>query len=234
MVRRSDRPELRRPEQIGVLVVSGVRLHRDQLCGLLETYSAITVWGAAGDAEQALELLHGADPVPAVGIVDVSGSRGVGEAETIRRRCPELALVSIGLADVESDVVELAEAGVLGFLTSEAGPDELATAIECAARGEALCSPSIAAALVRRLGDRSRGRSNGRLTDRLTVREAEVARLVAEGLSNKQIARRLSIELSTVKNHVHHILEKLQIDRRGEVSAQIPRAEDSVLGVNPR
>ncbi len=82
-----------------------------------------------------------------------------------------------------------------------------------------LCTPRIAALLLRRVAEAAAPRSSG--LERLTPRETEIVDLIEQGLSNKQIARRLSIELATVKNHVHNILEKLEVARRGEAVARV-------------
>jgi DNA-binding NarL/FixJ family response regulator len=206
---------------IEVLVVSGVRLHRDGLCGLLGGCGGISVWGEALDAGDAAGLMKRAGTPPDVAVIDLAATAGADEALRVRDLCPGVAVVSVGLADSDADVLVLAEAGVVGFLTRVAGPDEPVAALECAARGEVLCSPRIAAAFVRRLGDLSRDRPDAGQLMPLTGREFEIAELITNGLTNKQIARRLSIELPTVKNHVHHILEKLDVKRRGEVGPRL-------------
>jgi DNA-binding NarL/FixJ family response regulator len=88
-------------------------------------------------------------------------------------------------------------------------------------RDEMACSPRIAAALLRRVASLAVERSPWPSGARLTARELEVLGLIDEGLSNKQIAGRLCIELATVKNHVHNILEKLQVGRRSEAALQV-------------
>jgi DNA-binding NarL/FixJ family response regulator len=97
---------------------------------------------------------------------------------------------------------------------------DLRRAIESAWNGEAICSPRVAADAFSRLARLSAGRPPAPLSE-LTPREQEVARLIEQGMSNKQIARRLVITLATVKNHVHNVLEKLRVRRRGEVGARI-------------
>jgi DNA-binding NarL/FixJ family response regulator len=99
----------------------------------------------------------------------------------------------------------------------------LANAIESAAHGELRCNPKIAAVLVQRLSSLSAPSAQGPNLTLLTSREREIATLIEQGLSNKQIACQLHIEIATVKNHVHNILDKLRVTTRGEVGAQLRR-----------
>jgi two-component system nitrate/nitrite response regulator NarL len=94
-------------------------------------------------------------------------------------------------------------------------------------RGETLCSPRIAATLFRRVAALAADRRVGdeRTLRRLTRRERQIVDLIADGLSNKEIAHRLQIEFATVKNHVHNILEKLQVTRRADAVAALRRAD---------
>jgi DNA-binding NarL/FixJ family response regulator len=105
-------------------------------------------------------------------------------------------------------------------VSREATLAELLDGVEAAARGEALVSEPVAAALIRRVASVAGERTvaNGTL---LTRREREIVRLIGDGLSNKEIATSLQIELATVKNHVHNILEKLHVARRGEAAARL-------------
>jgi two-component system, NarL family, nitrate/nitrite response regulator NarL len=130
-------------------------------------------------------------------------------------------VLALTVPNRETEILAFAEAGIAGFVTLEASVAELVEAIESVARGEALCSPSVAAALLRRLASLAHSRTSADPTGPLTAREREILALIDEGLSNKQIAQRLRIELPTVKNHVHHILVKLGADRRAEAAALV-------------
>ena len=100
-------------------------------------------------------------------------------------------------------------------------------------RGEAACSPRVAAALLRRVADRgARARRLDGEFAPLTSRERQIVALIDEGLSNKEIAARLCIELSTVKNHVHNLLEKLGARGRGEAAARVRMARDARIAAS--
>jgi DNA-binding NarL/FixJ family response regulator len=123
-------------------------------------------------------------------------------------------------SDAEPEVVESAEAGAAGFVTRDDSLADLVTTILSAARGELVCSPKLAGTLLRRVSKLASERSEHGEA-RLTLRELEVARLLDVGLSNKQISARLGVELPTVKHHVHHILEKLGVQRRSAAVARL-------------
>jgi DNA-binding NarL/FixJ family response regulator len=125
---------------------------------------------------------------------------------------------------VDSDprhILPLIEAGAAGYLTSDGPLHELVSTMAAVARGEMPCSPGLAAALGRRVVMLAAASDPPAEALVLTRREREVADLIEEGLSNKEIARRLSISVMTVKNHVHRLLDKLQVRRRGEAAARI-------------
>jgi DNA-binding NarL/FixJ family response regulator len=205
---------------ITVFIVSRVRLYRDGVRHLLERRPGIHVIGGAATWERALNLDR---PVaPDVLLLDVPIAEG---ACAIRALAPVHA-VALGVAEHDAEVVAWAEAGAAGYVPQDGSLSRLIATIEAVANGETLCSPRIAAALVRRLaaiaGD-SPGPASTAAT--LTPREREIVLLLDEGLSNKEIAGRLYIEVTTVKNHVHNILEKLHVHRRGQAAARLRRSE---------
>jgi DNA-binding NarL/FixJ family response regulator len=133
---------------------------------------------------------------------------------------PPPKVVALGVPNAESDVLACAAAGVSGYVTREDPLETMVAAIESVARGELLCTPRMAAALF----DQVRVLTSNRLpagTEELTPREREVLGLIEDGLSNKAIGQRLRIELPTVKNHVHNILEKLRVHRRADAVARL-------------
>src|SRR5262249_26135221 len=116
-----------------------------------------------------------------------------------------------------------AEAGIHGYVTRDGSVNDVVVAIQSAVRGEVACSPRVAALLFQRVATLSEATHGVQARPMLTRRELEIAGLITEGLSNKEIARSLRISSATVKNHVHNVLEKLQIRRRGEAAARLRR-----------
>jgi DNA-binding NarL/FixJ family response regulator len=131
-------------------------------------------------------------------------------------------IVALGIVDHERQVVAGAERGIVGFLPLEARVEDVIAAIHATARGEFRCSRRGVAAMASRLSILAT-RATEQAGPVLTLREEEVLGLVDQGLSNKEIAGRLRVEVSTVKNHVHNLLQKLQVPRRGRASAVFRR-----------
>jgi DNA-binding NarL/FixJ family response regulator len=128
----------------------------------------------------------------------------------------------VGMSNPESEleIIAYAEAGVSSFVAAEDSLADLIVVLRRTAQGEVLCSPRVAATLLNRLRMLTPANA-GDARARLTSRELQIIELIDEGLPNKQIARRLSIQPSTVKNHVHKILEKLDASCRSEAAARV-------------
>ena len=124
-----------------------------------------------------------------------------------------------GLSGTEAEILGCAEAGAGGYLPAQASLDELVENVRAVASGEAICSRRVAGLLFSRVAQAARDRERRRAVDgpRVTPREREIIALINAGLCNKEIAIQLQIEVQTVKNHVHSILEKLQIEGRRDL-----------------
>jgi len=204
---------------IRVLVISGICLYREGLTELLDRTGAISVVASANDVAEGLALWDGIGEPPDVILLDTVPADADVSIRALLAALPDVRVVALTVPNYETEILAVAEAGIAGFVTSDASVAELVAAIESVARGEALCSPSVAAALMRRLASLARSWTDLDPIEPLTTREREILELIDEGLSNKQIAQRLRIELPTVKNHVHHILGKLGVHRRAEAAA---------------
>jgi two-component system nitrate/nitrite response regulator NarL len=214
---------------IRVLVISGICLYREGLTQLLDRTGAISVVGSANDVTEGLALWDELGEPPDVILLDTGSEDADLRIRAVLVAQPDARILALTVPNHESEILAVAETGIAGFVTSEASVAELVAAIESVARGEVLCSPSVVAALIRRLASLARGWADLDPIEPLTMREREILELIDEGLSNKQIAQRLRIELSTVKNHVHHILGKLGVHRRAEAAALV-RASGSRSG----
>ena len=207
------------PRLPGLLIVADVRLYREGIHASLSKLPQFSVIGAVGSADEARQL--GIKTIPDIVIVDMATRNSLAVVRSIRRDFPGAHIVGFGVDEVEGEVLACAEAGLAGYVTSDASLDELVAGIESACRGELLCTPRMAAALFRTLEQRGRDEPSHPKSVILTAREREVLRLVDEGLSNKEISTRLNIEVSTVKNHVHNLLDKLQVTSRMQAAARL-------------
>lgn len=201
-----------------VFIVAGVRLYREGVTRALERSDLIEIVGTAGELSECREQI--ADAQPDVVLLDVPADKSARAVGYLLNLVPTVRVVALAVSEADHDIVAFAEAGVSGYVTRESSLDELEDAVLRVTRGEAICSPYITATLLRRVSTLAAEHRFGVRTEpRLTSREVEVVRLIERGLSNKEIARQLWIELPTVKNHVHHILEKLQVRDRVEAAA---------------
>ena len=188
---------------IRVLLADDQRVVREGLAILLGLLDGIELVGTASDGEEAVRLAEQYDPD--VVLMDLRMPR-VDGIEAIRRlgdRTKAIALTTY--ADDES-VLGALRAGARGYLTKDAGADDILAAIKAVARGEAALDPSIQHHVLAALTDAPK---EAELPDELTPREAEVLRLIAEGLTNGEIADRLVVSAATVKSHVNHIFAKI-------------------------
>jgi two-component system, NarL family, nitrate/nitrite response regulator NarL len=200
-----------------VLILAEVGVHREALARSLGRDKRCDVVGVVAGLEEAVAALE--EVGPEVVLVDMPTPAGANAVRTLVAVAPEIKVVALAVPEVEHDVIALAEAGASGYVARERSMDDLVAAVESVSRGECLLSPEIAATLFHRVATLARKRRGEPIEDRLTARELDVLGLIEEGLSNKEIAKALAIELPTVKNHVHSVLEKLNVHHRTEAAA---------------
>lgn len=205
---------MRTPVAVGILHHD--RLFREAVAVALSRHEAISstrtfasldeLWGAAGDGIPQVVVVH----------LCLPDRHGLEDVRQLSQAWPQARILMIGVGNLESDVVAACEAGASGCLPDDASFSEFVQHVEAVAVGETPCSPKIAGLLFARVRDGARELRRLRSLDmnHLTHRELEIIALIDEGLSNKEIAVRLRIEIQTVKNHVHNILEKLDLDGR--------------------
>ena len=210
-----------------VLVVSDVRLLRDGLADSLARFASVRVTGTAAGVAEAFAALAAAPPehTPAVVLLDLGTADALSLVRALHERRDGVRVVTFAVAETPSAVIACAEAGVSGYVSRDASVQELVTAIELARRDETYCSPKVAGGLFQRLaalaGERLRAQPASAPAEPLTAREREIVALIDRGLANKEIARTLGIELATVKNHVHNLIEKLGASGRGDAAARV-------------
>ena len=206
-----------------VFVCSDIRLYRDGLAGALARSPALEVAGTAKHFEDCLRAV-------AAGSIEVVLFDALGEGTELAVRAlhaasPTVRVVVLTAPDGEQDLMTLAEAGVAAFVTRDDGVPDLLELLSGLRRGDARIPPRTGGMLLRHVAAlAAERRVASRVAEghqRLTRRELEILALVAEGLSNKQIGSRLQIELPTVKNHIHNILSKLEVDRRSQAVAVV-------------
>ncbi len=217
--RKSENPKVRQPYMpvlTTVVVVDDNRVVREGVASLLGGQADIRVVATSPDGGAAIEAIE--ETRPSIVLADAAppGKRGVVLAREVSKRLLPVKVIATGVSDNPADVTEAVEAGACGYVVKEATPDELLQVVRAVARGEAPVSPKIAATLFSRLAELAATQRAREISGKvkLTPREIQVLGLVADRLTNKEIAARLYVETQTVKNHVHNILEKLNLRHR--------------------
>lgn len=206
---------------IRVLLVTPVELIGNVIASILEDESDIEVVGCFTDAAAALQRAGDCDVVLASPRLPEEG--GLELVAAISESFPQVKVLALGLAETRPHVLQYVEAGADGYIARDDSVEDLLHRIRSAHQDKAVVSPEIAAALMSRVthyaqlfGEVEAGVQQA--AD-LTPREMEVLRLVGDGLTNREIAERLVIEVGTVKNHVHSILQKLDVGSREDAAA---------------
>jgi two-component system nitrate/nitrite response regulator NarL len=202
---------------IAVVVVGAIRLYREGLAAALAGRDGFDLRGTAADAAGAVSVVRTLQPD--IALIDMAMPDGVVVVRAVVAAAPQVKVVAVAVPEEDDDVIECAEAGVSGYVTRDGSVDDVVAMLEAVARDELPCSPRMAATLLRRVATLAANGAPHRPGRDLTSREREVLELIEAGLPNKEIARRLVIQLATVKNHVHNILEKLEVDGRAEAAA---------------
>ena len=193
---------------IRVLIVDDHPLARAGLEHLLGALDDITVVGAAGGGDEAVRLAGEHEPDVVLMDLEMPDMDGIETTQALRARQPGAVVVVLTSFSDRERILAALDAGAVGYLLKDADPDELARAIRAAARGEAPLHPLAARELLdRRAPDR-----------RLTDRESEILALVAQGLPNKLIARRLGISERTVKGHLTRVFERIGVTDRTQAA----------------
>ncbi|MFM1726556.1 response regulator transcription factor [Rhodococcus sp. PAM 2766] len=191
---------------ISVLLVDDHLVVRAGLRALLDSQPDVEVIGEADTGEDAVAMA--ADRSPDVVMMDLALGAGIDGVEAIRRiraARPEQPVLVFTTYDTDADVVRALDAGAIGYLLKDSAPQDIFGAIRGAVAGRSVLSPPVAS----RVLDRMR-----RPDQALTAREAELLSLLAEGLTNKELGKRLFISEATVKTHLAHIYAKLGVDSR--------------------
>ena len=200
---------------IRIFIADDNRLLREGLASMLIEIEDITVVGMASSGNQALDQIK--QLLPDVALVDIGmpDKDGLDVTQALYKDLPNVKVIILGMPDLTEEIMACIEAGAAGYVLKEASFEYLVESIRSVQQGESFCSPRMAASLFSRVAELA-GERVSENSIKLTPREVEVINKIAEGLSNKEIARQLFIEVQTVKNHVHNILDKLQLQNRLE------------------
>jgi DNA-binding NarL/FixJ family response regulator len=208
---------------ISVALIEDNRLVREGITALLSHHPDLKV--VAGGSSGDTALLRGVNPQVVLLDLGLRNGDSLRVAQEVKREFPESKVIVMDLLPVHEDIVEFVHVGVAGFIMKDATLDDLVTTIRSVAEGAHVLPPQMTGTLFSQIARDAvaRGRPEVLASVRMTPREREVINLIAEGLSNKEIAHRLHIATHTVKSHVRNIMEKLTLHTRLQIAAYAHR-----------
>ena len=218
-------------KRILVLVIEDNRLVRDELAALLDAQPDFKVVAAAEGANAGLLQVRATKPH----VVLVDAALGNHDShrlvETVRKEAPESKVIVMDLLPAQEDVIAFIQAGANGFIVKDATIEDFVRTIRSVAEGADVVPPALTGTLLSHIVDQAVTRGAAAVLEsvQMTKREREITGLIADGLSNKEIAQRLNIATYTVKSHVHNILEKLALHSRLQIAAHAHKAAPQSL-----
>lgn len=202
---------------ITVVVVDDHPLFRSGVVRTLEEEDDIEVVAEGASADEALSLV--ARHTPTIALLDISmPGNGISAARRISEMYPGIRIAMLTVSENDEDVMNALEAGAIGYVLKGVGARDLVNMIRGVAQGESYVSPSLAARLLVAMKSAEAARSPRSALASLTEREEQILRLVANGLSNKEVGRALDLQEKTVKHHMTSILQKLHARNRVEAA----------------
>ena len=200
---------------IRVLVVDDHVVVRRGLCALLATEEGIEVAGEAGDGREAVAKAAALRPDVVLMDLDMPGMNGVEATRRLLADDPSVRVVVLTSFSLDALMMPAVRAGVMGYLLKTSRPEEVIRAVQLAAGGSTVIDPAVAGRLLREVAGEGRRPPS---LEELTDREREVLRVLAHGLSNRQVAERLGVSEATVRTHVGSVLSKLGLDTRTQAA----------------
>ena len=225
IVSRSHMTDPNREHPINLLLVNETRLMGNVIAAALEGEPDINVVACVTNIDEAMQVVREKEIDVALVSTRLPDQGALQLTRSITELTPSTRVLALGLTEEKQHVLRYVEAGATGYVLKDDSLEGLIETIRAAQDGKAIVSPKIAAAIMERLTTLARlfsdVESSVGETTALTSRELEVLQLVGEGQTNQQIAERLVIEVGTVKNHIHNILEKLHVSSRAEAAAYL-------------
>lgn len=207
-------------KKIRILIVEDNRVLRDGLTVMLNEQADMHVVATIGSGNNVLQ--KASHTRPQVILMDM-GLKNFKESlviESVRKNMPEVKVIGMGFIPSQSDIVEFVEAGASGFILKDATIKEFLGTIRSVAQGAKVLPPVLTSSLFSHVIELALKKRKGKLNTavRMTKREREILVLIADGLSNKEIAQQLNIATHTVKSHIHNIMEKMALHTRLQIA----------------
>jgi len=204
---------------MNIIVLTPVRLLGDGLTSCFSSRPLMRTLAVVNDLGNLREIMCSTEVH--VVLIDVTQGVDLFDVRDIAACWPEVPLVALGLTEQRQEVIRCGRAGFAGYVARDASIDELCNSLTEIVAGRLACPPEISGCLLRALFRRESGAKETDGDFDLTRREAEVLELLGRGFSNKEIANDLCLSVATVKHHVHHVLEKLQLQSRAQAMRRV-------------
>ena len=202
-------------ECIRIVVVDDHTLFRRGLVGLLSEMENFQVVGEAANGREALNTLEAENPDIVLLDINMPGMGGVETLTALRKKGVETPVLMLTISQHEEDLIGAIRAGANGYLLKNAEPETLQQTIKQVIAGKSVLAPEVTEQVFRMVRSKQKGSAN-----LLTERESEVLRFLSRGLTTAQTGSEMFISENTVKTHVRHILEKLEVSNRAEAVAK--------------
>lgn len=203
--------------KIRVLIADDHTLFRESLRGLLNAAEGIEVVGEAGDGIEAVAKVGQLRPDVVLMDVAMPNMNGLEATRQIKRRNPSVKVLTLTMYETEQFIFEMLRAGASGYILKSAPGSELTSAIQAVSQGDAYLYPSVTRKVLDDYLERIKAETRESSRERLTRRELELLCLIAEGKTNKEIAKLLSISVSTVQTHRLNLMKKLKVHDRTQL-----------------
>jgi len=204
---------------MNIIVLTPVRLLGDGLAACFSSRSDMQTIAVVNDLASLRDKLSTTETH--VVLIDVTQGVDLFDVRAIASDWPGVPLVALGLTEQRQEVVRCGRAGFAGYVARDASIDALCNSLSEIVAGRLACPPEISGGLLRALFSREPNSVEPDLSLALTRRESEVLEFLGQGFSNKEIANELCLSVATVKHHVHHVLEKLQLQRRTQAMRRV-------------
>ena len=204
---------------MNVIVLTPVRLLGDGLAACFSSRPGMRAIAVVNDLANLRDTLATTDTD--VVLIDVTQGVDLFDVRAIASEWPNMPFVALGLTEQRQEVIRCGRAGFAGYVARDASIDELCNSLLEIVAGRLACPPEISGGLLRALFRREPNSVEPNPSLALTRRESEVLELLGRGFSNKEIANELCLSVATVKHHVHHVLEKLQLQRRAQAMRRV-------------
>ena len=205
---------------IRIFLIEDHRTLREGIAAMINGEEDMTVVGASGRNGDTLLQMRKLSPHVVLLDLGLRNQNGIRTTAALTREFPEINVIGMGLIPSQLDIIELVEAGASGLILKDASIEVFLGTIRSVVRGTKVLPPALAGSLFSHVIEQAQREEKGKLINavQMTKREREIIPLIADGLSNKEIAQRLNVATYTVKSHVHHTLEKLALHSRLQIA----------------